>query len=90
MSRRLWTIFLVSQVVGVSLASYSARFQVGVGGVREFLWIPAMVLLLPGVFVGTVSSWPELPFFALVVIINAGWWNVVTLLIQKKVRARRA
>ena len=89
MSRRLWTIFLVSQVVGVSLASYSARFEVGTGGVREFLWIPAMVLLLPGVFIGTVSSWPELPFFALVVIINAGWWNVVTLLIQNKVRARK-
>ena len=80
----------MSQVIGVSLASYSVRFQVGVGGVREFLWIPAMVLLLPGVFVGEVRSWPELPFFALVVIINAGCWNLVALLAEKKLRARKA
>ena len=89
MSRRLWAMFFVSQVVGVSLASYSARFQVGVGGVREFLWIPAMVLLLPGVFVGAVSSWPELPFFVVVVIINAGCWTAVVVLVQKTLRARK-
>ncbi len=98
MSRKLWAIFVMSQIIGVSLAFYSSRFQVGVGGVREFLWMPATLVLLPGILFGyaaealdfgILSRWYGVPFFAVVVLLNAGCWNVVVLLIQRRQRRLR-
>ncbi len=99
MSRKLWAIFVISQIIGVSLAFYSSRFQVGVGGVREFLWMPATLVLLPGILFGyaaealdfgtRLSRWYGVPFFAIVVLLNAACWNVVVLLIQRRQRRLR-
>ena len=91
MRRKLWVIFLVAQGIGVALAFYSSRFQVGAGGVRDLLWMPALLVLLPGVLIGYVADalgaqltlWYGLPFFAAVILINAACWNAVALLVQK-------
>jgi hypothetical protein len=100
MSRKLWAIFVTSQIIGVGLAFYSSRFQVGVGGVREWLWVPATLVLLPGILFGyaadaldlgfLLSYWHAVPFFAAVVLLNAASWNVVVLLIQGRQRLPRA
>jgi hypothetical protein len=94
MSRKLWMMFVIVQGVGVALAFYSSRFQVGVGGVRDLLWIPAMLVLLPGVVIGHVADaldfggrltlWYGLPFFAVVILINAACWNAIALLVQRR------
>lgn len=96
MGPKLWAIFIVSQILGVSVALYSSRFHVGVGGVREFLWIPATLLLLPGILFGYVadaldfgirlSYWHAVPFFAVVMLLNVASWNLVVWLIQKRQR----
>ena len=93
MGRKLWVIFFVSQIIGVGLASYSSRFQVGIGGVREFLWIPATLLLVPGVLFGYAmdaltsgnrfSHWHGLPFFAMVILLNAAFWNLIVLFVRR-------
>jgi hypothetical protein len=92
MNRKLWAIFVILQTTGVSLASYSSRFEVGVGGVREHLWVPAMVALLPGVLLGYAAEaldvgnhlnrWHGAPFFLSVVLVNAACWSLVVLLSQ--------
>jgi hypothetical protein len=94
MSRKLWAIFLISQIIGVSLALYASRFEVGVGGVREFLWVPATLVLLPGVLFGFAADalglevgltrWYGLPFFALVAVLNACSWIAIVRLIEKR------
>jgi hypothetical protein len=94
MSRKLWMILAISQIIGVTLAAYSARFEVGAGGVREFLWIPAMIALFPGILLGYVADalgfanylghWYGLPFFASVVLLNVGCWNLVGLLSRRR------
>ncbi|SRR5713101_3346881 len=93
MGRKLWAIFVISQIIGVSLASYSSRFEVGVGGAREFLWMPAMLLLLPGILFGyavnaldsgiRLSHWHGLAFFAVVTFLNAAFWNFIVLLVRR-------
>lgn len=100
MSRKLWAIFVILQIIGVSLASYSSRFEVGVGGAREFLWMPAMVALFPGILLGYaadaldvadyLSGWHGAPLFASVVLLNAGCWNLVALLSQRRRRPLKA
>ena len=97
MGRKLWAIFAISQILGVSVALYSSRFQVGVGGIREFLWMPATLVLLPGILFGYVadaldfgirlSYWHAAPFFVVVVLLNVASWNVVVRLIQKRQRS---
>jgi hypothetical protein len=96
MGRKVWAIFVILQILGVSMALYSSRFQVGVGGVREFLWIPTTLVLLPGILFGYVadaldvgirlSYWHAAPFFAVVVLLNVASWNVVVRLIEKRQR----
>lgn len=96
MSRKIWAIFILSQIIGISLCLYSLRFEEGVGGVREYLWIPAMLVLLPGILFGFVadaldigifSRWYGLPFLAVVVLLNTGFWNAVILLIKRSRRS---
>ena len=94
MSRKLWAIFAVSQIIGVGLASYSSRFEVGVGGLREFLWIPAMLLLLPGILLGyatkaldvwgQLARWYDAPFFAVVILLNMGCWSAVHWVVHRR------
>jgi hypothetical protein len=93
MTRKLWAVFLISQIIGVSLFFYSSRFEAGVGGFREFVWIPAMLVLLPGILFGYAADalglsngltrWYGLPFFAVVVLLNAGFWIAIMVLIQR-------
>ena len=55
-----------------------------------------MVVLFPGIMLGyaadaldvgnQLSRWYGAPFFALVVLMNAGCWNLVMLLIQRRRR----
>lgn len=96
MSRKLWVMFVTSQAIGAGLAFFSSRLQVGVGGARELLWIPAILILLPGILLGyaadaldfgiRMGSWYGLPFFVIVVIINAACWNVIVLLVRRWAR----
>jgi hypothetical protein len=92
-------VFVVSQVIGVALAFYSMETEVGVGGVREFLSIPPLILLFPGWLLGyaalaldlnQLDRWYGAPFFASVVVVNAVCWNLVAALIQRGLRRRRA
>ena len=58
--------------------------------------MPATLVLLPGILFGYVadaldfgirlSHWRAVPFFAVVVILNVAFWNVVVRLIQKRQR----
>jgi hypothetical protein len=95
MNRKLCAIFVISQMIGVGLALYLSRFQVGVEGVREFLWMPATFVLLPGILfgyaaneldLGILSQWYAVPFFAVVVLLNAICWNIIAFLIQRRQR----
>ena len=98
MGRRLWMAFVIAQVIGVSLATYSSRFEVGLGGAREFLWIPATLVLFPGIFLGyginaigiRLDYWYGLPFYAAIVLVNAGFWSIVVLMIRRLNLTRRA
>ena len=94
MSRRLWVMFVTSQAIGAGLAFFSSRFQVGVGGTRDLLWIPAMLILLPGVLIGyaadafdfgiRMGSWYGLPFFVVVVLVNAACWNAIIFFVRRR------
>ena len=76
------------------MALYSSRFEVGAGGAHEFLWLPAMLLLLPGLLIGYVADglnfsnvlgrWYGAPLFVIVVLVNAACWNGVILLTRRR------
>jgi hypothetical protein len=97
MSRKVWLIFGVMQLAGVALVFLSMRFEVGTGGWREILWIPATLLLFPGVLFGflnqllglsrVLSNWDGTPFMMIVVLINAIAWSTVAVVVARR-RAR--
>ncbi|HEV8525844.1 MAG TPA: hypothetical protein VGQ71_15220, partial [Terriglobales bacterium] len=88
-----------TQLVGIGLGFYSTQFHVGIGGLRDFLWIPAVLLLLPGILlgygIGTLDSlgklagWYGIAFFLAVVLINAVSWNALALVLRSRRRATR-
>ncbi len=95
MSRKLWVVFVISQIIGVSLALYSSRFEVGAGGAREFLWIPAALLLLPGILFGYIANvlsfrifnlGSSAAFYVVVVLLNAASWYAVVSIVRNRQR----
>ena len=87
MRRRMWLVFGVMQLIGVGLAVLSMQYEVGAGGIREYLWIPAAVMLLPGVLLAwglgtldmmsSLGRWHGAPFFLIVVLCNVSVWTLV-------------
>lgn len=99
MNRKLWLIFAIVQLIGVGLALYSSRFEVGATRFREFLWIPATLFLLPGILCGYVANALSVRaldfgggalFYAIVVLLNAAFWYTVASLVRKRRRVVQA
>jgi hypothetical protein len=72
--------------------TYSLRFEVGIGGIREHLWIAAMTFLFPGILFGLASAldigtylfgWSGIPFLMSVVLLNLAVWTVIALSIRR-------
>jgi hypothetical protein len=94
MTRKVWLIFAVMQLAGVALAFLSMQFEVGTGGWRDILWIPATILLTPGILAGffanalgssrVFSNWYGTPVMMVVVLSNAIAWSIVSLVVLRR------
>lgn len=98
--KKYWLTFVCTQVVGVLLAIYSMSLEVGIGGWREFVWIPAGFLLLPGVLLPLAAGgldvsawlgrWYSVPLFTLAVAVNCASWAVAYVARKRKSRVPHA
>ena len=87
MSRKMWLVFTAIQLIGIGLGVFSMQYEVGIGGIREYLWIPAVVMLFPGILLAwgigaldvmsRLGRWHGAPFFLIAVLCNIGFWTLL-------------